>query len=416
MILSLQPPQAFYSDRVYGSGMPEGDPEDKKDAVEEAPAVKYLSVSQLNRSVKALINSEPGLQGVWVLGEFSNLRPVSSGHCYPTLKDEDSEIGCVIWARTLRQLSVRPEEGMKVLVYGDVDVYERKGRYQLVVRDVRRFGVGDLYARMEALKAKLKKEGLFDRKRPLPEFPRIVGLVTSDTGAAVQDMIRIIGRRFPIARMILVPVLVQGAEAAEDIAAGIQEMNGLREPRPDVMIVGRGGGSIEDLWAFNEEVVARAMFASDIPVISAVGHETDFTIADFVADLRAATPSEAAEKVVPDKEALLGQMDGTQEALFRMMTDAIQSLEQGLDDEALQLEGAMGELLVSGSRDIDHVAEMLESLGPRKVLKRGYAIVTREGETVSSVAVLHPRDNVEITVTDGKAGAEIQKVKRVRTV
>ena len=233
---------------------------------------------------------------------------------------------------------------------------------------------------------------------------------------AVQDMIRIIGRRFPIARMILVPVLVQGAEAAEDIAAGIQEMNRLREPRPDVMIVGRGGGSIEDLWAFNEEVVARAMFASDIPVISAVGHETDFTIADFVADMRAATPSEAAEKVVPDKEALLGQIDGTQEALSKMMTDAIQGLEQGLDDEALQLEGAMGELLVSGSRDIDHAAEMLESLGPRKVLRRGYAIVTREGETVSSVAVLHPKDNVEITVTDGKAGAEIQKVKRVRTV
>jgi len=229
-------------------------------------------------------------------------------------------------------------------------------------------------------------------------------------------MIRIIGRRFPIARMILVPVLVQGAEAAEDIAAGIQEMNRLREPRPDVMIVGRGGGSIEDLWAFNEEVVARAMFASDIPVISAVGHETDFTIADLVADLRAATPSEAAEKVVPDKEALLGQIDGTQEALSKMMTDAIQGLEQGLDDEALQLEGAMGELLVSGSRDIDHAAEMLESLGPRKVLRRGYAIVTREGETVSSVAVLHPKDNVEITVTDGKAGAEIHRVKRVRTV
>ena len=416
MIHSLQPPQPFYFDRVYGSGMAEGTREDQKDAVEEAPATKYLSVSQLNRSVKALINNEPGLSDIWVLGEFSNLKPVSSGHSYPTLKDEDSEIGCVIWARTLRQLSVRPEEGMKVLVYGDVDVYERKGRYQLVVRDVRKFGVGDLYARMEALKAKLKKEGLFDRKRPLPEFPRVVGLVTSDAGAAVQDMICIISRRFPLARMILVPVLVQGAEAAEDIAAGIQEMNGLQEPRPEVMIVGRGGGSIEDLWAFNEEVVARAIFASDIPVISAVGHETDFTIADFVADLRAATPSEAAEKAVPDKEALLGRMDSTREALFKMVTDTIQNLEQGLDDEALQLEGAMGEFLVSGSRHIDHAAEMLESLDPRKVLKRGYAIVTREGETVSSVAVLHPKDNVEIIVTDGKAGAEIRKVKRVKTI
>jgi len=386
--------------------------ETPRESETKGSAAGFLTVSQLNRRVKELIDGESGLHDVLVLGEFSNLKPAASGHLYPTLKDGTSEIQCVIWAGTVNQLSISPREGMKVFVLGDVGVYEQKGRYQLYVTDVKRFGIGDLYAQLEALKIKLKEEGLFARKRPLPQFPEVIGLVTSDGGAAVRDMIRILGRRFPVARIVLVPVMVQGAEAAEDIASGVHELNNLRDPRPDVIIVGRGGGSIEDLWAFNQEVVARAIFASEIPIVSGIGHETDFTIADFVADLRAATPSEAAEKVVPDKENLLRVLTQSQAALVIETTELLGNLEQGLDEKIVLLNQAMEEGLEFRLNRINHIAELLASLNPRKVLTRGYAVVRRNEETVNSIALLHPGDDVEITVIDGRAEARIRRVTK----
>lgn len=392
--------------------MPEAKTKAVSHAQEESSATEYISVSELNHRVKELIDGQSGLHDLWVLGEFSNLKPYASGHLYPTLKDGTSEIQCVIWAGTLGRLSVRPEEGMSVLVRGDLGVYEQKGRYQLYVTDIKRFGVGELYAKLEALKIKLKQESLFARKRPLPRFPRVVGIATSDTGAAIRDMVRILSRRFPPVRILLVPVLVQGPGAAEDIAQGIEALNQLHDPQPDVIIVGRGGGSIEDLWAFNEEIVARAIFASEIPVVSGVGHETDFTISDFVADLRAATPSEAAEKVVPDKEAVLREIDQLRATTYAQATDLIQDCEQSLDEEVAQLTQAIEGTLSSRLNRVEQLAELLGSLDPRGVLKRGYAVVTQQGIRVTSVALLHPGDDVDILVIDGKAEAEIQKVIR----
>jgi len=376
----------------------------------EGSAAEYITVSELNHRVRELIDGEFGFRDIWVLGEFSNLKHFASGHLYPTLKDGTSEIQCVIWAGTLGRLSVRPEEGMKVLVRGYLGVYEQKGRYQLYVADVKRFGVGELYAKLEALKAKLKQEGLFARKRPLPRFPAVVGIVTSDTGAAVRDMIRILSRRFPPARILLAPVLVQGAGAAKDIAQGIEALNRLRDPHPDVIIVGRGGGSIEDLWAFNEEILARAIFASEIPVVTGVGHETDFTISDFVADLRAATPSEAAEKVVPDKEAVLDEIGQSQAAIYTRTVELLQDYEQSLDEDATQFTETVMGMLSSRLNRVEQLAELLQSLDPHGVLKRGYAVVTRKGIIVGSVSLLHPRDNVDIMVVDGRAAAQILKV------
>jgi exodeoxyribonuclease VII large subunit len=285
-----------------------------------------ISVSALTTQIRQSLES--AFKGVWVEGELSNVRMQASGHAYFTLKDPRSQLPAAMFAQSLRGVSFRLADGLKVRALGDVSVYEPRGAYQLIVRQLEKVGAGDLMAQFEELKRKLQAEGLFDpaRKRPLPLLPRTVGIVTSPTGAAVRDMLTVTRRRFPNLRILLAPVRVQGDGAAREIAEAITCFNGLPpDLQPDVLIIGRGGGSIEDLWCFNEESVARAIFASRIPVISAVGHEIDFTISDFVADLRAPTPSAAAELVVGRKDDFLGQLAALQDALHRNLRHAVES-------------------------------------------------------------------------------------------
>jgi exodeoxyribonuclease VII large subunit len=280
---------------------------------------KILSVADLTRRIKKSI--EDTIRTVWVTGEISNYRgPGPSGHLYFTLKDAESQIPCAMWKGMANRLRFEPENGMEVIAFGKVDVYVPYGKYQLIVEDMEPRGVGSLQLKFEQLKEKLQKEGLFDaaRKRPLPFLPRTVAIVTSPTGAAVADMVRTLRSRFPRVRVLIYPVRVQGEGSADEIAAAIGHLN-LSVPEVDVMIVGRGGGSIEDLWAFNEEVVARAIHASRIPVISAVGHETDTTIADFVADIRALTPTDGAVKAVPRLDELELSLEGLDSALRRAL-------------------------------------------------------------------------------------------------
>ena len=268
---------------------------------------RVLTVTELTRLIKAALESEVGT--VWVEGEVSNLRQPSSGHLYFTVKDANAQITAVLFRGDQQRLKFKPRDGLQVRVYGEISVYERSGNYQIIVRVLEEAGKGALQAKFEELKEKLQKEGLFDpaRKKAIPLLPRHVGVVTSPTGAAIHDILNVISRRFPNLHLVLAPVKVQGEGAAREIAAAIEFLN--RRGGFDVLIVGRGGGSLEDLWCFNEEIVARAIAASRIPVISAVGHEIDFTISDFVADLRAATPSAAAELVVGRKDAFEGTLD-----------------------------------------------------------------------------------------------------------
>ena len=289
---------------------------------------KILSVKELNRYMKMKLEGDAVLQDVWVRGEISNFTHHSSGHMYFTLKDKDSRLKSIMFASQNQRLSFRPKEGTMVLARGNISVYERDGQYQFYVQQMQPDGIGNLYLAFEQLKKKLESEGLFafERKKPIPKYPKAIGVVTSPTGAAVRDIIITLQRRFPCVPVYLYPVLVQGAQAASSIARAIDVMN--RAGEVDVLIVGRGGGSLEELWAFNEELVARSIFASKIPIISAVGHETDFTIADFVADLRAATPTAAAELAVPHKLELQQQLDQYRQRLHQGL---LKRLERGRD-------------------------------------------------------------------------------------
>ncbi|MCY8595248.1 exodeoxyribonuclease VII large subunit, partial [Bacillus haynesii] len=262
--------------------------------------ISFVTVTALTKYIKRKFDVDPHLEDIWIKGELSNVKIHSRGHIYFTLKDDNARIQSVMFARQNRNLAFTPENGMKVLVRGGISVYEPSGNYQLYAKEIQPDGIGALHLAYEELKKKLSQEGLFDEKykKPIPAFPSVVGVVTSPTGAAVRDVITTIKRRYPLVKVIVLPTLVQGVNAGESIVSSIKEAN--RRELCDVLIVGRGGGSIEELWAFNEEAVARAIFSSDIPIISAVGHETDFTISDFVADLRAATPTGAAELAVPN--------------------------------------------------------------------------------------------------------------------
>ncbi len=282
---------------------------------------RYLTVGALTLYIKRKFDHDPHLQEIFVKGEISNFKRHSSGHMYFTLKDEKSRILAVMFSRSARSVKFEPENGMKVLISGEISVYEPSGQYQIYVKQMQPDGVGDLFLAFEQLKERLQKEGLFasERKRPIPKFPKTVGVITSPTGAAVRDIITTIKRRFPIANILIYPALVQGAQAAPSVAGAIELAN--RQAEADVLIVGRGGGSIEELWAFNEEQVARAIVGSDIPVISAVGHETDFTIADFAADHRAPTPTGAAEMAVPHIDELAERILNRQSRLIRAMRE-----------------------------------------------------------------------------------------------
>ncbi len=293
-----------------------------------------MSVSELTREIRALLENEIG--SVWVEGEISNLRIQSSGHQYFTLKDAGAQLSCVMFRGMAQRAAVRLTDGAAVRVYGEVSVYEARGQYQMVVKSVQAQGQGTLQARFEAMKRRLHEEGLFDEqwKKPIPKFPLTVALVTSPTGAAIQDMLNILTRRAPWVRVMVFPVRVQGQGAEREIARAIEILNDATEwglPMPDTIVVGRGGGSLEDLWNFNEEIVARAIFASEIPVISAVGHEIDFTIADFVADMRAPTPSAAAELLAPDRESLQRHFEGVSRSLTGRVMAALDQYQRVLE-------------------------------------------------------------------------------------
>lgn len=389
-----------------------------------------MSVTELNQRAKELLATSPFLNEVWVSGEISNLTKHSSGHYYFTLKDEASEIRCTLFRYTRSRLNFEPELNMKVLAFGSMDVYVRKGSYQFNIQDMRPSGIGDLYLAYEALKAKLEKEGLFDpqRKRLLPRYPRCIGVVTSPTGAAVRDILNVTERRFP-ADIIIAPALVQGEDAAPSIVRAIALLN---ELEVDVMIVGRGGGSIEDLWPFNEEAVARAIYASRVPVISAVGHETDFTISDLVADVRAPTPSAAAEIALPDRQQesrhlqqMLSRAEvSLQNAVSRMrsrfqLSDArlaprralegVEHLGMQLDELSSRMQNQMTRRLEREAGRLDSLQASLQGLNPLHVLARGYCVLqSLDGKALVSVQQVSKGDRVRMVLRDGRATAMVE--------
>ena len=394
-------------------------------------AQQVLSISQLNEYIRGKLDNDPMLGGIAVRGEISNYKVYPSGHHYFTLKDESSSLKCVMFKGNAMRLRFRPDNGVKVIAMGKITVYPRDGVYQLYCTAMAMDGIGDLYAAFEQLKAKLAAQGLFDpaHKKPIPKYPGTIGIVTSSAGAAIHDMLRILRKRYPLTRVRLFPVRVQGAEAPGEIAAAIRYAN--YHKLADLLIVGRGGGSIEDLWAFNDERVAYAIYESEIPVISAVGHEPDVTISDFVADLRAATPSNAAELAVPDQDALLQTLDsmsmGMAASLNRQMKGARQHLDVLSKSAALQspmgyldqkrktLELLQNRLVSAQSRIVDRKKQQfvanvskLDAMSPLKVLTRGYALAhTDDGTLLKSVNQVNAGDRIVVDLSDGKLTASV---------
>ena len=396
-------------------------------------AQKILSITQLNEYIRSRMDADPLLVQVAVRGEISNYKLYPSGHHYFTLKDEGSALKCVLFKGNAVRLRFRPENGMQVIAMGKVSVYPRDGAYQLYCTALAVDGVGDLYAAFEQLKKKLAAQGLFDsaHKKPLPTYPSTIGIITSSAGAAVHDMLRILRKRYPLSRVRLLPVRVQGAEAPGEIAAAIQYANRYR--LADLLIVGRGGGSIEDLWAFNDERVAYAIYESEIPVISAVGHEPDVTISDYVADLRAATPSNAAELAVPDQNALRQNLDTMANAMatvlnrqikaaqqhlqvlsgsaaLRSPTGYIEQREQGIALLKNRLLSAQNQNITQSRQRYIAAASKLDAMSPLKVLTRGYAMTcTEAGEVVRSVHQVELGERVRISLSDGTLSATVIK-------
>ena len=392
---------------------------------------QVLSISQLNEYLRVKMNDDPFLTQIAVRGEISNYKLYPSGHHYFTLKDEASALKCVLFRGNAAGLRFRPANGMQVIAMGRISVYPRDGVYQLYCTALVVDGVGDLYAAFEQLKAKLAAQGLFDpgHKKKLPQYPGTIGIVTSSAGAAVHDMLRILSKRYPLTRVRLLPVRVQGAEAPGEIADAIAYAN--RYQLSDLLIVGRGGGSIEDLWAFNDERVARAIYASEIPVISAVGHEPDVTISDYVADLRAATPSNAAELAVPDQSGLYQNLDAMSAAMagalqrqlkiaqhqLKALADSpsLKSPQGYLDKRAQDLELLKGRLLAAQNRNISQKKERyirsvskLDAMSPLKVLSRGYALVNKnDGTLLRSVSQTEKGEKITVSLQDGKIIAEV---------
>lgn len=383
---------------------------------------RVATVSQINNYLKKMLDNNAILNDIWIKGEISNFKLHYSGHMYITLKDEGGVLKAVMFKSAASGLQFMPEDGMKVLARGRISVYEQGGSYQLYITEMIPDGVGALYVAYEQLKKKLEEEGLFseDKKKPIPKYPEKVGVITATTGAAVRDIINVITRRYPYAEIIIYPSLVQGDQAAENIKEGIEYFN--KTKIADTLIVGRGGGSIEDLWAFNEEVVARAIYASEIPIISAVGHETDFTIADFVADLRAPTPSAAAEIAVPSAIELLSKIGvieqrmktalvrGTENRRLRLeklkLPDPKKKIEDYLitvDNMQKQLQSNFSIVLMKNKERLGKLIAKLDALSPLQVMARGYAIPTLDnGEIIKSAKILKKDDEFDLRFCDGE--------------
>ena len=398
-------------------------------------AQQILSITQINEYIRSKMDADGLLNAVAVRGEISNYKVYPSGHHYFTLKDEGAALKCVMFKGNAMRLRFRPDNGVKVIAMGKISVFPRDGAYQLYCTAMAMDGIGDLYAAFEQLKRKLEAQGLFDpaHKKPIPKYPGVIGIVTSSAGAAIHDMLRILRKRYPLAQVRLLPVRVQGAEAPGEIAGAIRYANLHR--LADLLIVGRGGGSIEDLWAFNDERVAYAIYESEIPVISAVGHEPDVTISDFVADLRAATPSNAAELAVPDQDALRQTLDSMSSAmataLSRQLTaarrhyqllsahPALQSPVGYLEQRRRSLELLKNRLISAQNQSIGlrkqrYVAmtAKLDAMSPLKVLTRGYAMAqTQDGDVLRSVSQVRSGDRIRISLSDGALSADVTEVK-----
>lgn len=394
-------------------------------------AQNVLSITQLNEYIRGKMDADPLLAQVAVRGEISNYKLYPSGHHYFTLKDESSALRCVMFKGNAVRLRFRPENGMKVIAMGKVSVFPRDGAYQLYCAALSMDGVGDLYAAFEQLKKKLAAQGLFDpaHKKPIPRYPGTIGIITSSAGAAVHDMLRILKKRYPLSKVRLLPVRVQGMEAPGEIAAAIGYANHYH--LADLLIVGRGGGSIEDLWAFNDERVAYAIYQSQIPVISAVGHEPDVTISDYVADLRAATPSNAAELAVPDQDALRQSLDAMSNAMAASLSRQVRAARQHLQvlsaSQALRsptgyleqrrqsVELLKNRLVSAQNQNITranqrYIAQVskLEAMSPLKVLTRGYSMVqTEKGAVIRSIEQVELGERIRIQLSDGSLSATV---------
>ena len=392
---------------------------------------KVLSITQINEYIKNKMDADPLLTGVTVRGEISNYKVYPSGHHYFTLKDEGAALRCVMFKGNAVRLRFRPDNGMKVIAVGRISVFPRDGAYQLYCTGMAMDGIGDLYAAFEQLKAKLAAQGLFDpsHKKPIPKYPGTIGIVTSSAGAAVHDMLRILRKRYPMTKVYLLPVRVQGTEAPGEIASAIRYANHYR--LADLLIVGRGGGSIEDLWAFNDERVAYAIYESVIPVISAVGHEPDVTISDYVADLRAATPSNAAELAVPDQDALRQTLDSLNGSMASSLNRHLKSARQQLnmlsaspalrtptaylDRKRKDVELLANRLVSAQTKTIDRrkqqyigLTAKLDAMSPLKVLTRGYAMAqTGDGTVLRSVQQIEQGDEIKISLSDGCVNATV---------
>jgi len=420
---------------------PETEPEieriGEEKEVEEKEAPRIYTVQEVTRYIRQRLDEDEVLGDIYVKGELSNLSQPTSGHVYFTLKDEFSELQCVMFKERNHELKFTLEDGLSVIVRGHISVYEKRGRYQLYVEEIQEAGIGALYLAFEQLKRKLKEEGLFDAvyKKLIPSFPHRIGIITSPTGAAIRDMLTIIKKRFPHVHILLAPVAVQGAEAPAQIVKAIQLMNRYSAEREqiDVLIVGRGGGSIEELWAFNEESVAREIFSSAIPVISAVGHETDFTIADFVADKRAATPSEAAELVVPDEREIeknlrsqelrmrqnlfkaieyhRKRLESIERSIgFRKPLERINQYRQTVDELKRSIIAEVTHLVALQRKSVQALKGKLDALSPLAILERGYSIASKlpEEKIVRSIQDISVGDALKVLFKDGAAISEVK--------
>lgn len=410
-----------------------------------------ITVTQLNRYIKSLVETDINLSRVAIRGEVSNFKLHSSGHCYLTLKDENSAIRAVMFKSYAQNLKFRPENGMKIIASGKISVYERDGQYQLYISSMQPDGIGDLYKAYEQLKTKLQSEGLFDEKhkKPIPKFPKTVGVITSQTGAAIRDIINVCKRRYPSAEILVCPVLVQGEGSAVQIANAINYMN--ENSLADVLIAGRGGGSIEDLWSFNEEIVAYAIYNSKIPIISAVGHETDFTIADFVSDLRAPTPSAAAELAVPSEIELRSNITSLYERIIenvkqkinykrktvesfsvknpvdfinqqRILCDSymqkiINISENAVLNNRIRIENINSniskntdKIITEKSKSLDVFTAKLDALSPLKVLNRGYSVIKNEKGVIKKISDINVGDSLTAQICDGKIDCTVEKI------
>lgn len=395
-----------------------------------SPNPTVYSVAQLNNYVKSVLDNDENLNHLFVTGEISNYKPHYSGHMYMTIKDETAAIKAVMFAGNASRLKFKPENGMKVIIFGTVSLFQRDGSYQLYINDMQPDGIGALNIAFEQLKKKLEAEGLFSNqyKKPIPKFPQKVGVVTSATGAAVQDIFNVLKRRYPVAEVVLRPCQVQGEGAANDIANAIKEFNKVKGA--DVLIVGRGGGSIEDLWAFNEEIVARAVFDSEIPVISAVGHETDFTICDFVADLRAPTPSAAAECAVPDCFELKANLLSYKQRLNTLSKNILESERKrvlaieksgALKNPLLKINDSKKDILYLNEKIVNLTSSLIEAnrskvnalcgkldaLSPLGVIARGYSVTKSKEKIIKSIKDVKIDDEITVNLSDGMITAMV---------